>query len=446
MTDEQSRSPEDEFREMLNQFLSGNSSIDPAQLAGAAGLPNDPASLAALMAQLQNAVSMAGEGVNWNVALTQAEARASQGERQIEPSERSSLEQAAHVANLWLDEATAFETTGSETRQMTRGQWARATIPVWTELATPVATSISDALTNVLNSEAPEEMRGALAGASGFLRSIGGSLFAMQLGNVVGQLSSEVVAGGDIGIPLLAEGESALLPQNIDEFGKDLDVPIEEVRLYLATREIAHARLFKHARWLRLHVISALRDFAHGVHIDMSRLQDLAEDFDPSNPEELRRALSEGSLIPPKTETQIAALTRLETILALIEGWVDAVTESATQRLPKTHALAETIRRRRASGGPAESAFGSLVGLELRPRRLREAAAMWKHIGQELGVARRDELWSHPDVMPDATDIDNPDALIARLSGTATPSAEDVAFDEALDELLRGDLPPHEDN
>ena len=41
-------SSEEEFREMLRNLLSGGGGIDPAQLAGAAGLPNDPASVAAL--------------------------------------------------------------------------------------------------------------------------------------------------------------------------------------------------------------------------------------------------------------------------------------------------------------------------------------------------------------------------------------------------------------
>ena len=87
----------------------------------------------------------------------------------------------------------------------------------------------------------------------------------------------------------------------------------------------------------------------------------MPEPFDPTNPEELREALSSGALIPPKTPEQLEALARLETTIALIEGWVDAVTEAATARLPKREAIAESVRRRRATGGPAEKAFGTLV-------------------------------------------------------------------------------------
>lgn len=146
---------------------------------------------------------------------------------------------------------------------------------------------------------------------------------------------------------------------------------------------------------------------------------------------------------PPETDDQLAALGRLETMLALIEGWVDVVTAEATTRLPKSAAIAETVKRRRASGGPAESAFATLVGLELRPRRLREAAAMWRAVTDAVGAEKRDELWSQPDLIPTSDDIDFPGALIARLTGA---SAEPDKMDQALEDLLNdetGDR-PHE--
>src|SRR6185312_504949 len=273
--------------------------------------------------------------------------------------------------------------------------------------------------------------------------NVGGTLFAMQLGQVVGQLSSEVVSGGDIGIPLLDNADAALLPQNVLAFGTGLDIPVDQVQLYLAVRELAHARLFRHAKWLRLQLLTSITEFAHGIRIDTSRLEELAADFDPSNPEELRNAMASGALIPPKSPAQLAALARLETMLALIEGWVDVVTADATRRLPKSTAIAETVRRRRAAGGPAESAFATLVGLELRPRRLREAAAMWQKLTDEVGAERRDELWSHPDLVPTPEDIDDPSALVARL---LNPQPEPDDVDQAIEDLLNDDSDdrPHE--
>ncbi|MHA7986156.1 zinc-dependent metalloprotease [Rathayibacter sp. CAU 1779] len=434
MSDDDRDDSDDELRDMLRQFLSGNgASFDASQLAGAAGLPGDAASIQALMGQLQSALRSPTDGINWDIALEQGTTLASKESVDTTPAERAALDQAFNVAALWLDEVTSISELTTTPVLLSRRQWVKDTMPVWTQLAEPVATSISDALTQVMQEQAPEEMRGMLQNAGHVVRAVGGTLFAIQLGQVVGQLSAEVVSGGDIGIPLLKDGTAALLPQNVAAFGEGLDIPTDQVAIYLAVRELAHARLFRHAKWLRLQLITAITEFARGVTIDIDRMQELAESFDPSNPEELREAMVSGALIPPKTEAQQAALTRLETLLALIEGWVDVVTAKATGRLPKSDAVAETVRRRRAAGGPAESAFATLVGLELRPRRLREAAAMWSQVTDAVGDDERDRLWSHPDLLPTSEDVDDPSALVARL--TASAAGQEPEFDE-LDEAI----------
>ncbi|GAB3610474.1 zinc-dependent metalloprotease [Humibacter ginsengiterrae] len=439
MSDDDRNDPDDELRDMLRQFLSGNASFDPSQLAGAAGLPGDAASIQALMSQLQGALRSSSDGIDWNIALEQGTTIASKDAVEATPAERASLDQAFTVAALWLDEVTSISELMTTPVLMSRRQWVNDTMPVWTQLAEPVATSISDALTTVMQEQAPEEMRGMLQNASHIVRAVGGTLFAVQLGQVVGQLSAEVVSGGDVGIPLLGGGTAALLPQNVAAFGEGLDIPTDQVAIYLAVRELAHARLFRHAKWLRLRLITAITEFARGVTIDADRMQELAEGFDPSNPEELREAMVSGALIPPRTEAQEAALARLETLLALIEGWVDVVTARATSRLPKSDAVAETVRRRRAAGGPAESAFATLVGLELRPRRLREAAAMWSQVTDAAGDDERDRLWSHPDLLPSSEDIDDPSRLVARLTASASGAEPEYdEMDEAIAALLNG--------
>lgn len=440
------KGPEDEFLAMLREMLSNQSGIDPQQLASAAGLPNDPEMIAQLIRQLQSALQNSGDGINWDLALEQAKSLASMDLEEPPAAQLESLEQALNVAGLWLGEATSISELTATPKLMSRTQWIAATMPVWIQLAEPVASSIADALTGVLEEQAPEEMSGMISGASKLVRNVGGTLFAMQLGQVVGQLASEVVSGGDIGIPLLgsatgSDDQAAILPQNLAEFGAGLDIDGEQVQLYIAVRELAHARLFRHAKWLRLQLMTSITASASGIGIDTSRLEELATGFDPSNPEDLRQAMVSGALIRPKSDAQLAALGRLETMLALVEGWVDVVTAQATARLPKSGAIAETVRRRRAAGGPAESAFATLVGLELRPRRLREAAAMWQAVTDAVGADKRDELWSHPDLVPTEDDIADPAALIARLTA-AEPEFDDI--DRAIEDLLgdeNGDRP-----
>ncbi|MCR2812054.1 zinc-dependent metalloprotease [Microbacterium sp. zg.Y1090] len=439
MADGEDRSPEDEFQELMRQLFGGQpGALDPDQLARLSGMGIDPAMMATVMQNLRGMFAQApADGIPWDMAKRQALHIANQGGLGISNTERADLGEAFTLATLWLSEATTISELSAPARTLTRGGWVEATLPVWQELAEPVALSIADALTDALDEQVPEEMRAVVQGAGKLMRTVGGSLFAAQLGAVVGRLSTEVVSGGDVGLPVMPAGEAAILPQNFADFGRDLGIADDQLALYLATRELAHARLFRHAKWLRLHVITQVTEFARGIRVDTSALEDLAARFDPSQPEELRQALESGALLPQRTEAQTAALGRLETLLALIEGWVDVVTDDATARLPEAYRIAEVVRRRRAVGGPAEQALGSLVGLEVRPRRLREAAAMWRSVTDAVGIAGRDSLWDYPDLMPGAADIDDPAALVARMQAHARgDEPERDAMDEALEALL----------
>jgi putative hydrolase len=231
------------------------------------------------------------------------------------------------------------------------------------------------------------------------------------------------VTSTDVGLPLAPAGTGVLVPQNVGAFAAGLDRPADEVRLFLALREAASQRLFAHVPWLRQQLQDAVHAYARGITIDREAIeQKLGEamsgmegGIDPSNPESIQQLLGSGVLEPEETPEQQMALRRLETLLALVEGWVDTVvSEAAKDRLPGHSALAETMRRRRASGGPAEQTFATLVGLELRPRRLRDAATVWGAMTQQHGADARDRLWSHPDLLPTSDDLDEPLDFVGR--------------------------------
>ena len=62
-------------------------------------------------------------------------------------------------------------------------------------------------------------------------------------------------------------------------------------------------------------------------------------------------------------------------------------------------------------------------------RKLREAATLWRMLTEQAGSDRRDEVWAHPDLLPDASDLDNPAGFVDRFvhgdtSGLDDPIAE----------------------
>jgi putative hydrolase len=376
--------------------------------------PND---LGAAFQQLGQMLSYEGGPVNWDMAKDIARQTVAQGtsdgtkDSSVGAGERSAVEEAVRLADHWLDDVTSLPSGAITSVAWSRAEWVEATLPAWRQLVDPVAERVGAAMGDVL----PEEMQAMAGPLIGMMRSMGGAMFGQQIGQAIGVLAGEVVGSTDIGLPLGPSGKAALLPVNIETFGKDLGVDKNEVRLYLALREAAHQRLFAHVPWLRSHLFGAVEGYARGITVDTSKLEEAVGGLDPSNPEQLQEALQQGMFQPEETPAQKAALARLETALALVEGWVDAVVhEAAKPRLTSADALRETLRRRRASGGPAEQTFATLIGLQLRPRRLRDAARLWASLTDARGHEGRDGLWEHPDMLPTAEDLDDPDGFVHR--------------------------------
>jgi putative hydrolase len=273
------------------------------------------------------------------------------------------------------------------------------------------------------------------------MSQMGGMAFGSQLGQALGKLSREVLTSTDIGLPLGPKGVAALMPEAIESLAEGLEQPRSEIMTFLAAREAAHHRLFSHVPWLASQLLNAVEAFAKGMKIDMSGIEDLAQGFNPASltdPSQMEQLLNQGIFEPKATPEQTAALERLETLLALIEGWVQTVVVDALgDRIPGTSALSETLRRRRATGGPAEQTFATLVGLELRPRKLREAAVLWERLTQAVGADARDAVWQHPDLLPSAEDLDEPAGFIDRMIGGDT-SGMDEAIHKAIADLQKG--------
>jgi putative hydrolase len=173
--------------------------------------------------------------------------------------------------------------------------------------------------------------------------------------------------------------------------------------------------------------------------VDTSEIRERLEGIDPSDPQQLQEIMRSGGLEPKNTPAQQATLEKLETILALVEGWVDAVVTAAADHLPSAPALRETLRRRRAIGGPAEQTFQGLIGLQLRPRMAREASTLWEAIAAQKGTQWRDDLWLEQGLVPTAEDLDDPEGFFSRRS---LIGASDEDFDAALSAWLDGPKKP----
>lgn len=411
--------------------------------AGGAGGPGGM-DLGRLFSQLQSMMEPHEGPLNWKVASDLARSVVAQ-EPDPSPSRNDAdrVADAVRLADHWLDTATEFPSGVTSTAAWSRAEWVVETQPVWKVLVEPVAARSVTGLSGAL----PAELQASAGPLLGFLGQAVGAMLATQVGQGLGALAGEVLTASDIGVPLGAPGKAALVMSNVRKFADGLDVSEDDVLLYLALREAAHQRLFGHVPWLRDHLVGAVTDYARGIELNAQQMQQRVEEqlrgVDPTNLEAMQSLLEGGLFEPPTSPAQEAALSRLEIALALVEGWVDEVVGQATaERMPAALKLREAIRRRRAEGGPAEQTFAALVGLEMRPRRLRDASTLWGALRTRAGAEARDGVWTHPDLLPTAADLDDP--LSFRADAGAPEDLSPEAFDEELRRLLETPASPDE--
>lgn len=348
----------------------------------------------------------------------------------VSEADRRAAESAMKLADTWLDPAVTFPVTNASVNVWSRSEWLVETAPVWKLIVTPIAVTMSERMATMLpgtddleslQGQLPEqlkdmipggvtpEMLSMLAPMLSMVNQLGATAFAYQLGQALAELSKEVVSSTDVGIPLAAAGTRALIPLNISDFAEGLGIDARDIMVFFALRESAHQRLFDHVPWLRPRLLSAVEEYARYMDVNMNSLSDQFSGIDISDPQAIQEIMASGVLEPEDTAEQRSAVARLETLLALIEGWVDdSVTEAVGDRLASLAQLRETMGRRRATGGPAERTFSTLVGMQLRPRSFREAHTIFAAIRVQAGIQARDALWAHPDLLPTAEDLEDP--------------------------------------
>ncbi|MCF8571196.1 zinc-dependent metalloprotease [Gordonia sp. HY002] len=402
----------------------------------------DPNMLGQLFNQLGTMFSGMGSGmgqgaqsgpVNYDIAANLARQQVGKFTPMLD-KEASAVADAVRLAELWLDEQTTLPAGITTTAAWTPVDWLENTMPTWRTLCDPIAEQMARGMTDNL----PEEARAMAGPMMGMLGQLSGSMYGSQLGQGLGTLAKDVLTSTDVGLPLAPDNTAVLLPEAIARFSEGLDLPAQDIVVFLAAREAAHVRLFAHIPWLKQRLLATVEQYAHGISIDFSGMQDFAQGIDPqelfTNPEKMEELMGSAAAFEPKTTPeQQAALTRLETLLALIEGWVETVVSASLgDRIPSTSALTETMRRRRATGGPAEQTFATLIGLDLRPRKLREAADLWRKLTEAADITGRDGVWGHPDLLPDADDLDSPAGFIDSVIGGGSST-----FDDPMAELER---------
>ena len=360
---------------------------------------------------------------------------ATQNDLPIGVEDVKKIQEALNIANTWIEDRTEFPATVTNADiAWSRKDWVDQSIIGWQKLVEPLANGMVEALGKVLSEIGPEV--GFLPVMRGFM----GQLIATQLGQSLGALAIGLTGSQDAAVPLFEKSGAHLIPQNITAWGAGLEIPDQEILIYMALREVAAQRLFAHTPWLSDYIRDLIESYGRGITVDIESIQREAEnamssgELDINNPESITMAINQGMFQPEQSATQTAALAKLEMTFALIEGWIDHVVHlSAQDRLPSLAALEESYRRSRIESAPTQQLFAMLLGLQVSPRLTRECAHFWNEIyamsksetngaetndaetndAESRGVTIRDHRWEDSALLPTAEDISDPAKFLA---------------------------------
>ena len=329
---------------------------------------------------------------------------------------------------------------------LTCDEWVGKAMPKWTHFAAPVAESMNKAMAAVFSERLGGEIDGQIAGVFAgpvpmplpddlkdpgkLITILGNTSYAMQIGQAGGRLARNIRGGFDQGIALLDNPAGTLIPENIERYADELKLSYNEMLAYLALVEEAHARLFANVPWLMPQFDALIDKYARGITIDLDAMEEQLREVQEVNPDSIAGAVDLSKVGMSDTPEQREALHSLENLLAFAEGWVDCIVwRAGMAHIPHIDQLREMQRRERATGGPSQETFETLLGLELRPKKMREAAELWETITLAEGASGRHRHGSHPDMLPTM-----PDDALAALSEKS--SADSKKFNDDLMELL----------
>ncbi len=418
-----------DFEALLKQF--SEMGVDPNALAGAKSF----------LESMQSA-SKSGEQSLITASSLREIAKniiTANGDLPIGTIDQEKLSQSLMIANTWLDSEILFPASALPNQSAwSKRDWLDATVSSWQLLFEPLALGMADALSDVISSstsqlpiefagsenQSPQQQEAMKQMLARLLRGFMGTLIATQLGQGVGSLANSITGANDVAIPLLAANSGAhLIPQNITEWSTGLGIDPEQVAIYLALREAAAARLFANSSWLAGYIKEVITAYGSGISIDVESITRQAEqamasgEIDINNPASLNIALNAGLFTPQQTPAQELALTKLEMVLALIEGWIDhVISQVAQERIPSFNALIENSRRRRATASPMQQLFANLLALEVSPRKMREASAFWGEVKTLRGSDGRDKCWEDPAFLPMPGDLNDVKAFLESVT------------------------------
>ncbi|MFM7508113.1 MAG: zinc-dependent metalloprotease [Actinomycetota bacterium] len=425
---------------------------------GSLGDMND---LGVFLQGLTQMLTGSGSGGSWDAAAQLAGSIASRGaaEPNVDPADRIAVEQLARVAELQIADATGRSgDVPISLVPLNRAQWAKGFLTDEQDLLERIAGSLGQALQAQLGSVDTDDLDPAAAqfgmSPDALIRQVmammGPMLLGMMAGSTAGHLAARALSHYELPIPRPVDRPLSMVLSNVDEFADEWSLPSESIRLWVCLSDVAHHQVLTIPH-VRDHLTGLLREYSEGFVHDPEvldeRLRALGLDDVLSSGEPDLAAVQQLAGDPDlllgamQSAGQREVMSRIQTVVATIEGYVDVILDTVGARLlPDYQQVTEALRRRRVEFGPEARFVERIFGLELSQSTFDRGAAFIEGLVERSGTAVFDVLWSDPTAMPTAAELDAPGLWLARVGVEGV--SPDLSDDDLGDIDIPDTLPP----
>ena len=249
--------------------------------------------------------------------------------------------------------------------------------------------------------------------APAVVRGLGSRGTALQLGAVLAWLSTKVL--GQFEVFAARPGRLLLVAPSIVQAEQALDVPERDFRLWVCMHEETHRVQFGAVPWLADHLLDRISCFFDASELGtMETLQRLVA-FAYAAVRSVRSDVDVvGALM---TNEQKAILGEITALMSLLEGHADYVMdEVGPDVIPTIPLIRDRFNARRENPGAVDGLLRKVLGLDAKMRQYVDGAHFVRSVTDAVGMQAFNEVWSSPDTLPTAGEINDPGAWLRRMS------------------------------
>ncbi len=243
-------------------------------------------------------------------------------------------------------------------------------------------------------------------------------IMSVQLGLLVGYLARRVLGQYDLsllGKEAVTTGSLYFVEPNIARLERELSLPGEDLRMWIALHETTHAYEFEGNNWLRDHFNSLLEGYFENLNEQVRGLRGAAavKRLAARLKDDTQR---EGWMELFMSDEQRVLFRRLQGIMSLLEGYSNHIMNTVGgQILPNFGQIKERMEARQKRTAFADKLFARLTGLNVKMEQYRLGEIFVNEVVSKKGINFMNRVWEGPDALPSMEEIRQPALWIRRI-------------------------------